>query len=80
VRHGEEPSVTSTGSAKGSAFDATVVTGHDDRPDEERAAAEREQAADTVARLTIKRDKAAQHLEDAERALADAEAQMKGGN
>lgn len=64
---------------RGSAHDATVVTGGDDTRDEQqRKADERAQAEDTVARLTTKRDKAAQHLDDAEKALADAEAQLKG--
>jgi hypothetical protein len=43
-----------------------------------RRDAEREQAEDLVERMTTKREKAAQHLADAEAALAEAEAQLKG--
>lgn len=64
--------------SRASANAATVATGRDGRTDEQVAAAERAAAEDTVARLTTKRDKAAQHLADAEQALADAEAQLKG--
>jgi hypothetical protein len=71
--------MTTAGSAEGAAFNATVVTGHDDRSDEERAAGERDQAAAVVSRMKNKRDKAARHLADAEQALADAEAELKGG-
>ncbi len=66
--------------AHSAAYDAQVVTGHDDRSDSQRAADERALAEDTVARLTTKRDKAAQHLDDAEKALAEAEADLEGGD
>ncbi len=68
-----------TSGARGSALDGDVVFGFDDRSDEDRAADERAQAEDTVARLKTKREKAAGHLADAEQALADAEAELEGG-
>jgi hypothetical protein len=71
--------VTKTSNAESAAFDANVqVGGPDARSDEERAAAERAQAEDTVDRLTTKRDKIARQLDDAEQALVDAEAELKG--
>ena len=64
---------------RGTANDAEVVAGdNDDRTDEERAAEERAALEETVTRLKTKRDKAEQHLDDAEAALAEAEDQLKG--
>jgi hypothetical protein len=63
---------------RGTANDAEVVVGdNDNRTDEERAAAERAALEETVTRLTTKRDKAEQHLDDAEAALAEAKDQLK---
>lgn len=72
--------MTTTGSAGGSAFDAKVVTGHDERSEQERSADERRIAEEAVERLKVKRDKAAERLADAERALVEAEAELEGGN
>ncbi len=71
--------MTQNANVGATALDATVVTGQDNRTDEERSADERRQAENTVERLKIKREKAAQHLADAEQALADAEAELEGG-
>lgn len=67
-----------TSNAHGAAYDA--VTGHDNRSDQERAAADQRTAQDTVTRLQTKRDKIAQQLADADQALADAEAELERGH
>ncbi len=68
-----------TSNGRGEANDPRVVIGRDERSDKERAAEERRQAEETVSRLETKRDKAVDRLEDAERALAEAKAELEGG-